>query len=126
MIAIHMSFWLSQDHYQVKRLCDKQCSITGANGCAELRVTLLNALPGVQREHPDEAVAVKIIGREAGERWKSMSNEDKEPYETLSSASKAEYARMKQLTPAERIMVLAAQAMHQPVRCIYAYMSSGF
>ena len=84
---------------------------------------LLNALPGVQREHPDEAVAVKIIGREAGERWKSMSNEDKEPYETLSNASKAEYARMKQLTPAERIMVLAAQAMHQPVRCIRACVS---
>ena len=61
---------------------------------------------------------MKIIGREAGERWKSMSSEDKEPYETLSNASKAEYARMKQLTPAERIMVLAAQAMHQPVRCI--------
>ncbi|DBA70695.1 TPA: hypothetical protein ACH3X2_012071 [Trebouxia sp. C0005] len=67
-----------------------------------------------KREHPDEATAVKIIGREAGERWKNMSNEDKEPYETQSNASKAEYARMKLLTPAERIMVLAAQAMHHP------------
>ncbi|KAL0044112.1 hypothetical protein WJX82_010449 [Trebouxia sp. C0006] len=67
-----------------------------------------------KREQPDEATAVKIIGREAGERWKNMSNEDKEPYETQSNASKAEYARMKLLTPAERIMVLAAQAMHHP------------
>ncbi len=54
-----------------------------------------------------------------------MSNEDKEPYETQSNASKAEYARMKLLTPAERIMVLAAQAMHHPVRyicaCLRAY-----
>ncbi len=49
-----------------------------------------------------------------------MSNEDKEPYETQSNASKAEYARMKLLTPAERIMVLAAQAMHHPVSCICA------
>ena len=71
-----------------------------------------------QKEHPDEAVAVKVIGREAGERWKAMSSEDKEPYELLSNASKAEYARLKQLTPAERIMVLAAQAMHDPVRCM--------
>ena len=51
-----------------------------------------------------------------------MSSEDKEPYETQSNASKAEYARMKLLTPAERIMVLAAQAMHHPVRCIFACM----
>ncbi len=54
-----------------------------------------------------------------------MSNEDKEPYETQSNASKAEYARMKLLTPAERIMVLAAQAMHHPVRyicaCLHAF-----
>jgi len=49
-----------------------------------------------------------------------MSNEAKEPYETQSNASKAEYARMKQLSPAERIMVLAAKAMHHPVRCICA------
>ena len=54
-----------------------------------------------------------------------MSSEDKEPYETQSNASKAEYARMKLLTPAERIMVLAAQAMHHPVRCIFACMHFG-
>ncbi|KAL3152984.1 hypothetical protein ABBQ38_012012 [Trebouxia sp. C0009 RCD-2024] len=57
-----------------------------------------------KKDHPDEATAVKVIGREAGERWKAMSLEDKEPYELLSTASKAEYARMKQLSPAERIM----------------------
>ena len=72
----------------------------------------------LQRDHPDEPVAVKVIGREAGEKWKNMSVAEKEPYETLSNASKAEYARMKQLTPAERIMVLAAQAMHHPVRAL--------
>ena len=72
----------------------------------------------LQRDHPDEPVAVKVIGREAGEKWKNMSVAEKEPYETLSNASKAEYARMKQLTPAERIMVLAAQAMHHPVRLL--------
>ena len=69
----------------------------------------------MQREHPDEPVAVKIIGKEAGEKWKAMSPEEKEPYETLSTASKQEYARMKQLTPAERIMLLAAQAMNHNV-----------
>ena len=63
---------------------------------------------------------MKVIGREAGERWKAMSSEEKEPYELLSTDSKAEYARLKQLTPAERIMVLAAQAMHHPVRCMCA------
>lgn len=73
----------------------------------------------LQKDHPDEATAVKVIGREAGERWKAMSLEDKEPYELLSTASKAEYARMKQLSPAERIMVLAAQAMHHTVRCMF-------
>ena len=74
----------------------------------------------LQKDHPDEPVAVKVIGREAGERWKAMSSEEKEPYELLSTGSKAEYARLKQLTPAERIMVLAAQAMHHPVRCMCA------
>lgn len=69
----------------------------------------------MQRDHPEEPVAVKIIGKEAGEKWKAMSMEEKEPYETLSTASKQEYARMKQLTPAERIMVLAAQAMNHTV-----------
>ena len=73
----------------------------------------------LQRDHPDEPVAVKVIGREAGEKWKNMSVAEKEPYETLSNASKAEYARMKQLTPAERIMVLAAQAMHHPVSALH-------
>ena len=76
----------------------------------------------MQRDHPDEPVAVKIIGKEAGEKWKSMSMEEKEPYETLSTASKQEYARMKQLTPAERVMLLAAQAMHHPVSLLlFAY-----
>lgn len=75
----------------------------------------------VQKDHPDEATAVKVIGREAGEKWKAMSAEDKEPYELLSTASKAEYARMKQLSPAERIMVLATHAMHPSIRCMFAY-----
>ena len=75
----------------------------------------------LQKDHPDEATAVKVIGREAGEKWKSLSAEEKEPYELLSTASKAEYARMKQLSPAERIMVLATQAMHHPVRCMFAW-----
>lgn len=69
---------------------------------------------------------MKVIGREAGEKWKSMSAEDKEPYELLSTASKAEYARMKQLSPAERIMVLATQAMHDPVRCMFALRPASF
>lgn len=83
--------------------------------------TLLNLNVLLQREHPDEPVAVKIIGREAGEKWKAMSLEEKEPYETLSTASKQEYARMKQLTPAERIMLLAAQAMNHTVRSSYSH-----
>lgn len=63
---------------------------------------------------------MKVIGREAGEKWKAMSAEDKEPYELLSTASKAEYARMKQLSPAERIMVPATYAMHHSTGCMFA------
>jgi hypothetical protein len=55
-----------------------------------------------------------VIGKAAGAKWKSMSPEEKLPYENMSTASKAEYARLKTLTPAERVMVAAAARMQQP------------
>jgi len=64
--------------------------------------------------HPGEPTAVSVIGKAAGARWKEMTPEQKLPYENMSTASKAEYARLKTLTPAERVMVAAAARMQQP------------
>lgn len=66
----------------------------------------------IQREHPGITL-VSVIGKAAGEKWKSLSEEDKVPYMKMSEASKAEYARMKTLTPAERAMVAAAACMQE-------------
>jgi hypothetical protein len=48
------------------------------------------------------------MGRMAGDRWAQMNAREREPYERLSTASKAEYARMKMLTPAQRIVAAGA------------------
>lgn len=60
-------------------------------------------------DHPDQHIQVSEMGRLAGEKWKSMSEEEKAPYHRLSTASKAEYARQKTLTSEERVMFEAAQ-----------------
>ncbi|KAK9813100.1 hypothetical protein WJX72_009043 [[Myrmecia] bisecta] len=64
-----------------------------------------------KEQHPGDAPPVKIIGSLAGVRWRAMSAEQRAPYDDRSSQSKAEYARMKRLTPEERVMVAAAAAM---------------
>ena len=42
------------------------------------------------------------MGRLAGVRWTLMSAAERQPYERLSAASKALYARLKALTPEQR------------------------
>lgn len=59
--------------------------------------------------HPDQHLQVSEMGRLAGEKWKTMTEEEKLPYVRLSAASKEEYARMKTLTPEERIMFEVGQ-----------------
>lgn len=78
--------------------------LSGANNCFVF----------LQAAHPGEPTAVSVIGKAAGARWKEMTPEQKLPYENMSTASKAEYARLKTLTPAERVMVAAAARMQQP------------
>lgn len=65
-----------------------------------------------KKEHP-ENTSVAVVGKAAGEEWKRMPAEEKAPYVEMSAASKAEYARLKTLTPAERVMVAAAARMQQ-------------
>ncbi|XP_075263971.1 high mobility group-T protein-like [Convolutriloba macropyga] len=66
-----------------------------------------------KEQHKGEVISVSVVGKAAGEKWKQLTPEEKKPYEDMSSASKSEYARMKMLTPAERVMVAAAATMQQ-------------
>lgn len=45
---------------------------------------------------------MREVGKAAGVRWQGMTEAEKEKYEELSTESKAEYARLKKLTPKER------------------------
>lgn len=51
---------------------------------------------------------MSVMGRLAGDRWAALSDREREPYEQLSAASKVKYARMKMLTPEQRILAAAA------------------
>ena len=55
-----------------------------------------------QKENPEKVVPVGEMGRLAGVRWTLMSAAERDPYERLSAASKALYARLKTLTPEQR------------------------
>jgi len=66
-----------------------------------------------KEQHKGEVIPVSVVGKAAGEKWKQLTPEERRPYEDLSTASKNEYARMKMLTPAERMMVAAAARMQQ-------------
>ncbi|KAK9902762.1 hypothetical protein WJX75_005161 [Coccomyxa subellipsoidea] len=55
-----------------------------------------------KKDTPDKVVPVGEMGRLAGVRWTLMSAAEREPYERLSTASKALYARLKTLTPEQR------------------------
>ena len=56
----------------------------------------------MQRDHPGEPVAVKVIGKAAGDQWRDMSAEAREPYEQKSTENKKSYALLKTLTPQVR------------------------
>ena len=65
----------------------------------------------MQREHPEEAVPCKKVGQAAGEQWRRLTPEEKAPYEAMSAASKAEYARLASMNPMERVMTAASAAL---------------
>ena len=50
-----------------------------------------------------EVKGIKEMAREAIEKWRSMDQVDKEPYEMKAKAAKAEYNRLKAMTPEERV-----------------------
>ncbi|KAK9846121.1 hypothetical protein WJX84_002860 [Apatococcus fuscideae] len=68
-----------------------------------------------KKEHPGEPVAVKVIGKAAGDQWRDMGAEAREPYEQKSTENKKSYALMKTLTPQERCdYTLAVEQGHVP------------
>ena len=50
-----------------------------------------------------EVKGIKEMAREAIDKWRSMDQVDKEPYEMKAKAAKAEYNRLKAMTPEERV-----------------------
>ena len=61
-------------------------------------------------QNANELMPCEVVGQ-AGEHWRKMSPAEKAPYEALSAASKAEYARLVSMNPMERIMNAAAAAL---------------
>ncbi|CAD7703461.1 unnamed protein product [Ostreobium quekettii] len=64
-----------------------------------------------KREHPGDQPQVALMGKLAGDKWKSMTPEERAPYEQMSSASKEQYKRLKSMTPDQRMAVAATVAM---------------
>lgn len=62
----------------------------------------------LQVDNPGCPLPVSVLGKKAGEQWKIMSAADKAPYEAKSTASKAEYARLKMLTAEQRALLAGA------------------
>merc|ERR1712144_125934 len=63
----------------------------------------LNAFRQDYKIRNPEVKGIKEMSREAGEKWRSMDQEDKEPYEMKAKAAKAEYNKLKAMTPEERV-----------------------
>lgn len=70
-----------------------------------------------KREHPNEQPQVALMGKLAGDKWKSMTPGERAPYEEMSKASKEEYKRLKEMSADERLRAAATAAMQaaQPV-----------
>ena len=64
-----------------------------------------------QREHPGDQPQVALMGKLAGDKWKSMTPEERAPYEQMSNASKAEYKKLKSMTLDQRMAAAATAAM---------------
>ncbi|KAK9851540.1 hypothetical protein WJX84_008439 [Apatococcus fuscideae] len=78
-----------------------------------------------KREHPGEPVAVKVIGKAAGDQWRDMSAEAREPYEQKSTENKKSYALLKTLTPQERCDYMLAVEHGQAPPITFEDMSMG-
>uniref|UniRef100_A0A7S3E0H9 HMG box domain-containing protein n=1 Tax=Chloropicon laureae TaxID=464258 RepID=A0A7S3E0H9_9CHLO len=59
-----------------------------------------------KQKHPD-VKGIKEMSREAGIKWRAMSQQDKEPFESKAKAAKEQYIRLKDMTPEERIRATA-------------------
>jgi len=55
-----------------------------------------------KQKHPD-AKGIKEMSKEAGEKWRSMTEVDKEPFEAKAKAAKEEYQKLKGMTVEERV-----------------------
>ena len=63
----------------------------------------LNAFRQDYKIRNPEVKGIKEMAREAIDKWRSMDQVDKEPYEMKAKAAKAEYNRLKAMTPEERV-----------------------
>jgi len=64
-----------------------------------------------KREHPGDQPQVALMGKLAGDKWKSMTPEERAPYEQMSTASKSEYKKLKSMTLDQRMAAAASAAM---------------
>lgn len=62
-------------------------------------------------EHPDENLTAAELSNIATEKWKSMTPEEKENYEEMSTYSKDEYHDIKQLSSLDRMASVAELAL---------------
>jgi len=60
-----------------------------------------------KKDHPD-VKGIKEMSKEAGEKWRGMDINTKEPYEIKARAAKEEYNKLKAMTAEERIAATAS------------------
>ena len=89
-----------------------------------MKVTLTCIVRARQRQHPN-GVPIKVVGQAAGQRWKELTSVERAPYEALSEASKAEYARLSIMSPVQRVMSAAAAAMEVGMARVLQSMLAG-
>eukprot|EP00210_Caulerpa_lentillifera_P000907 g878.t1 len=63
-----------------------------------------------EKEHPEESLSADESSRIAAEKWKSMTPEEKDPYERMSSYEEREYHGIKETSNLERMATAAELA----------------
>ena len=63
----------------------------------------LNGFRQEYKESHPEAKGSKEVNNQAGEKWRSMTSEDKSPFEVKAKAAKDEYQKLKAMTVEERV-----------------------
>lgn len=64
-----------------------------------------------EMEHPEEVLAAAELSRIASEKWRSMTPEEKEPYEQMNTYNKTEYREVKSMSNLERMTTAAELAL---------------